>query len=129
MIEDPDLTLCILRYFSREDVPNPANKLVEELADDEFRGVDLGRLRYHVRCAQENGLLAARISRVATSQAVQYSFGFIDGLTAKGGEYVRNSQTGFWDKAVKEIEDGGASVTTNLMVKFLPMLIEKSLGI
>ena len=88
MIEDPDLTLCILRYFSREDVPNPANKLVEELADDEFRGVDLGRLRYHVRCAQENGLLAARISRVATSQAVQYSFGFIDGLTAKGGEYV-----------------------------------------
>ena len=37
MIEDPEITLEVLLYFARDEVPFPANKTVEDLlADDEL---------------------------------------------------------------------------------------------
>ena len=127
MIEDPELTRRILEYFASDEVKFPANKRVEELAEA-FPEVDFSRLKYHVRCAGENGLLIVNIREQSTFSSVHVIFGFISGLTAKGGDYVRGSRSKFWNEAKKKIINKGLEVTTSNLAETMFKLISTSLG-
>ena len=91
MIENPNLTRRILEYFASDDVKFPANKRVEELKAEAFPEVDLSCLKYHVKCAEENGLLTVTITEQATQQHVYFIFGYISGLRRHRKVCIQNS--------------------------------------
>ena len=128
MIEDPNLTRRILEYFASDDVEFPANKTVEELKAEVFPEVDLARVTYHVKCAAENGLLTVSIREESTFQSVYFVFGYISGLTATGGEYVRGSRSKYWDEAKEKVFSKGLELTTGNVLQAMSNLISAALA-
>ena len=128
MIEDPKLTLKILEYFARDDVTFPANVLVGDLAS-EFPDVDGSRFEYHVVCAIDNDLLIGRFTYTETFDRVHLTLGYLSGLTPRGGNYVKDSRTGLWDRAVERIKSTGAEATTDRIIALLHKLVADVLGI
>lgn len=118
MIEDPDLTLKILKHFARDDVGYPAHVSPNDLVK-EFPGESRSRINYHVMCAIDCEFLRGKYDRVAAARGVAYTFGFIDGLTKAGGDYVRNSETRLWDEAKKTIIEKGLAITTTHLITFM----------
>lgn len=116
MIEDPDLTRRILEYFANDAIDFPANVQVEQHLSAEFPEIGVSSLQYHVVCAIENGLLRGDVERTSMLEGVIVTIGYIDGLSAKGGNYVRNSRTTFWRQAWEKIESTGLEVTTERLV-------------
>lgn len=127
MIENVDLTLKILEHFARDDVGYPANLTVEHLKK-EFPDEGWDRITYHVRCAEECGLLEAQINEKHTFDGAIVNVGYISGLTASGGEYVRNARSKFRDEAKNEIIKSGLEVTTSLLAQVMGGLIARALG-
>ena len=113
MIENPEITLKILRIYARDETPWPANYRVEDivrLTDDFERNV----IEYHLICAIESELLRGSVNRTSTFAGSVYTFGYIDGLTAKGGEYVCNSENPeVWNKAKDYLISEGLKITTD----------------
>ena len=110
MIEDPKLTRDILEYFAQEEVGFPANVMVQRELADAFPDHELPILQYHVVCAFESDLLMGYFERQlgrGSIDGARISIGSIDGLTAKGGNYVRDSRTKFWGKAADKIKETG----------------------
>jgi len=128
MIEDPNLTRRILEYFASDDVKFPANKRVEELKAEAFSEVDLSRLKYHVKCAAENGLLTVSIREHSSFQGVHFVFGYISGLTAAGGEFVRGSRSKYWDEAKEKVFSKGLELTTGNVFQAMSNLISAALA-
>ena len=129
MIEDPEFTRQILEYFASDDVDFPANKTVEDDLVKAFGGYpNISKIEYHVMCAYENELLIGDYQEVRSFEGVTYNFGFINGLTAKGGDYVRDSRSKYWNEAWEKIKETGLEVTTKRLLEFLPVLILKALS-
>ena len=126
MIEDPDLTRRILEYFAGADVGFPADKTVQDLVDI-FPEADKPCLDYHVMCASQQDLLEATWSKTETLDGITYTISFISGLTAKGGNYVRDARSKFWQKAIDQIKDAGLEVTTDRLCGLIPNLISSAL--
>ena len=127
MIEDPNFTLKVLKYFAKEDVTFPANITADALHTEEFPDVTLDYLFYHIRCAVELGLLEAQCSDVPTTDGVIPFIGYISGLTAKGGEYVRNSETKFWGDALKKVREVGMAITTSTLLNCMNNLMANAI--
>lgn len=127
MIEDPDLTRRILGYFARPDVGFPADKTVQDHLVKIFPEVDEPCLVYHVMCASQQDLLMATWSKAETIDGIIYTIGFISGLTAKGGNYVRDARSKFWQKAIDKIKGEGLEVTTDRLCDLIPNLISAAL--
>lgn len=123
MIENPEFTLKVLKYFAGDDVPFPANADGEELRIREFPDVSSDYFLYHIKCAVELELLDAQCNEISTFDGVIYSLGFISGLTAKGGEYVRNAETKFWGLAMQKLEEKSAAITTSALLECMVGLI------
>lgn len=123
MIEKPDLTLNILRYFAREDVDYPSN-----LADSDLYQVfpeeDPASIKYSLLCAIRNGLLDGNVIDTSTSEGQDYMIAPISGLSPQGGEYVRNAER-HYGKAVDLIRSKGEAVTTSLLISVLGQLVMK----
>ena len=128
MIEDPKLTRRILEYFAQDDVPFPANATVADDLTSAFPDEKLSRLEYHVMCAEENELLIVNTRENSMMDGTEFVFGFISGLTAKGGEYVRGSRSKYWDEAYKQISNKGIEVTTKLLIQVMSKLMSSSLS-
>ena len=126
MIEDPDLTRRILEYFAWDDVGFPADKTVQDLVDM-FPEADEPCLVYHVMCASQQDLLLATWSKAETLDGITYTIGFISGLSAKGGNCVRDARSKFWQKAIDKIKDAGLEVTTDRLCGLIPNLISSAL--
>ena len=128
MIEDPKLTLRILQYFARDDVGYPANMTVQRHLRKEFPEVRVDKLQYHVVCAFENDLLQGDYERNVMFEGVSLNTGYIDGLTARGGDYVRDAGTKFWQDAWDKIEEAGIVVTTGLLVDVVAKLVRTAVS-
>ena len=113
MIENPEITLKILRIYARDETPWPANYCVEDivrLTDDFERNV----IEYHLICAIKSELLQGSVNKTSTLDGNLYTFGYIDGLTAKGSEYVCNSENPeVWNKAKDYLISAGLKITTD----------------
>ena len=125
VIEEPNLTCEILEYFASDEVSYPANKTIEDLRSF-FPGRSAACLSYHVLCAEEVGLLHAAITKKSSYGGVSLTIGYIDGLSPKGGDYVKQSKTKFWGQAVEKIRETGATVTTQLLSDMLIKLVRFS---
>ena len=129
MIENPELTRKILEYFASDEIRFPANKTLDDLKS-EFSDEELDVLAYHVSCAHEEGLLEVGLTKTSTlSDGELITVGWITGLTQPGGEYVRHSQTKFWNQAKNVIQETGQKVTTTALRDVLFMLTRKALGL
>ena len=134
MIENPEFTRQILEYFASSDVGFPANVQVQDLAErfQDKISPDVNDLEYvshHVICACQNDLLTAAWKRQEMLDGVVHTVGYIDGLTAKGGDYVRNSKSKYWQKAIDRIRDAGLTVTTSKICEVMPKLIDSAFGL
>ena len=128
MLEDPKITRDILEYFARDDVGFPANVMIQRELADAFPQQDLSVLRYHVLCALKSDLLMVASYDVQDRHdGVDIRFGHVIGLTAKGGNYVRDARTTFWDKAAAKIREAGLKVTTDRLVEVIADLTGKAL--
>ena len=128
MIEDVELTRKVLEFFAKEDVPFPANVTIDNLSDH-FPNEDPGRLNYHVMCAAENELLIVpEMNRVSTLKSATYVIGRIDGLTVKGGDYVKHSRTKFWQQAKEKCASLGLKQTTDILCNLVFKLVHGALG-
>lgn len=126
MIEDPNFTRDILEFFARDEISFPANIQVEDL-QREFPDKDLPVIEYHVMCALDSELLMGDYSETRTFDGVIVMIGYINGLTPRGGDYVRDSRTEFWERAWKRIRDSGLAVTTDRLIQVLAKLAEAAL--
>ena len=131
MLEDPKLTLKILKYFARDDIGFPSNKGVDDLVKEIPEATTREQIVYHVICAEENGLLKAYIhdDSVMGRGGRRYGISYMDGLTARGGEYVRASEGRFWDEAWNYLHKQGSQVTTQTLLLTAKQLFLKSIDV
>ena len=128
MLEDPKITRDILEYFARDDVGFPANVMIQRELADAFPQHDLSVLRHHVFCAFKSDLLMVASHDVQDRHdGVDIRFGHIIGLTAKGGNYVRDARTTFLDKAAAKIREAGLNATTDRLMEVIADLTAKAL--
>ena len=127
MIEDPKITRDILEYFARDDIGFPANVMVQRELADAFPQHDFSVLQYHVLCAFQSDLLMGFYESQDRHDGVDIRIGHIIGLTAKGGTYVRDARTRFWDKAIARISEAGLNATTDRLLEVIADLAAKAL--
>ena len=123
LIEDPRITLDILKYFARDEVGFPANVMVQRELDAAFPQYSLVTLKYHVFCAMKSGLLVVASYDIRdTHERAEINIGHIVGLTSAGSDYVRDSRTKLWDTAMAKLTDAGLEATTGRLVEVLPKI-------
>ena len=121
MIENPELTLKILRHFARDDVPFPSNLADEDLYQV-FPKEKPENIKYSLYCAIKTGLLKGSVIDTSTFDGDDYMISRIFGLSPKGGDYVRNAERHF-EKALDLIRKKGEAVTTSLLVQVVNQLV------
>ena len=127
IIENPEFTKEILEYFARDEIGFPANETYRTLHKNVFPEKSEAELLYHLSCCFDNGLLHGELLRSKALDGNYLGTGYIDGLTAKGGDYVRNSQTRYWDQACAKIKEVGVNMTTSNIIGCLNSLVEQAL--
>ena len=128
MIEDPNLTLEILKYFTRDEISWPANVDDRELINH-FSDISSDKVKYHLYCAIESGLLEGQFTRNAMLAGAFYTFGNLDGLTPEGGEYVRMaSSSSRWELIKNRITEAGLELTTRTAIQVTKNMIEGKLN-
>lgn len=125
MIEDPELSLRILRFFARDDIPYPSNLDFADLAAT-FESVSRPRLAYHVKCCMDAGLLDGDCHTLMTSHA-EILVGWMHGLSVAGGDYVRYADSKFWQRALDRFRNSGVPVTTRALATLLPKMVLEAL--
>ncbi|MCY4262482.1 MAG: hypothetical protein OXC97_04105 [Candidatus Dadabacteria bacterium] len=127
VIEDPKFTLKILEYFAQDDIGFPANLSANDLKAV-FPEKKLQELVYHLFCCHKNDLLMLNVIESHHVNGAEYMIDLIDGLSPRGGEYFRNSQTKYWDRACEELIQLGILVTTENIIPCLNLLIRKAIN-
>ena len=127
MIEDPKLTLRILQYIASDEISYPANVAVHDQLAKKFDEVDLPTLEYHVACAYRNDLLSGHYEEQQLFEGIITNFGYISGLTPKGGDYVRDAELTIWQDAWARIEQAGLMVTTDRLVEVVGNMAAEAL--
>ena len=123
MIENPELTLKILRHIARDDVAFPANLTLEDI-QAQFPGEDGDAIAYSVVCAFDAGfLMGGEYRRIRTGMQAHYRIANIDGLSRAGGEYVRAAAT-HYQEAVAAVRKMGWDVTTDAVSRMLRTLFD-----
>ena len=123
MIEDPNITLDILKYFASDEISWPAN-LDDRQIKNHFKNIPHRTVDYHLICAIDSELLRGAYTRHAVAGGAFYTFGRIDGLTVEGGEYVRNAAgSKVWDRAKCRLIEAGVEVTTQNLMLAIPEVI------
>ena len=125
MIEDPELSMRILRFFADDDIPYPSNLDFADLAVA-FEDVGQPRLAYHVKCCMDAGLLDGDCHTVMTSHA-EILVGWMHGLSVSGGNYVRYADSRLWKRALDRFRDSGVPVTTQALAAVLPQMVLEAL--
>lgn len=126
MIEDPKLTLDILKYFASDHIGFPAHVKVETLLDHYPQGTDT--IEYHLMCAIDNELLIGKYRIITAFEGSAIKVGILQGLTPKGGDYVRDSDSNLWEKARQSLIDQGIAVTTSRLVDSIARLVQESIA-
>ena len=127
VIENTELTLNILRHFARDDVPYPSNPTPRDL-HAVFRDQKPADIDYSVICAIEAELLDGEIRPVSLLAAREIMIPYMDGLSQKGGEYVRHSAS-HYERAVSKIRENGIEVSTDILSACVKQLVLKTLNL
>ena len=129
MIEDPNITLGILKIFAESETPWPAN-LSDENIKDRFKDVSQDTIEYHLICAIDSRLLRGFYSKdVLLSGGTTYTFGWLDGLTVEGSEYVRNaSNPKFMNMAKEHLKSAGLEITTKNLINVINVVMNNLLS-
>ena len=129
MIEDPKLTLDILKYFARDEISWPVNVTDRELKDH-FKNIPPDKVEYHLYCAIQNDLLIGDFERyIKFGGGASYVFGNLDGLTPEGGEYVRMaSSSSRWELIKNRITKAGLELTTRTAIQVTKNMIEEKIN-
>ena len=128
MIEDPKLTLEILKYFARDEISWPANVDDRELTNH-FSDISSDKVEYHLYCAIESGLLEGEFKRDAMLDGAFYTFGNLDGLTPEGGEYVQMaSSSSRWELIKNRVTEAGLKLTTRTAIQVTKNMIEEKIN-
>lgn len=128
MIENPELTLRILRYIAQDDVPFPANLTYEKLLE-EFPDEKPGAVACSVILAYKaNLLMGSGVHRTdyKSKAEAQFRIGLIDGLSPEGTFYVGNAKTQF-DKACELAKHMGWDLTSVAISQAMTHLWEAAL--
>ena len=123
MLETPKITLEILEHFAKDETPFPANETLETLCK-KLPQHDESTIKFHLICAYDNNLLLGGGYKRYTylAEGADYTFGWIDGLSHKGSEFVQMARTGLRKTALKKIKETGQKVTTDLLFQMLRTL-------
>lgn len=127
MIEDPELSLSILRFFARDSVPYPSNLDFHDDLVPAFEGVTPERLAYHVKCCMDAGLLDGDCEVAAAFDHSEIVVGWLHGLSTSGGNYVRYADSRFWRRALDRLRGSGVPATTQALATVLPKLALEAL--
>ena len=127
VIENTELTLKILRHFARDGVPYPSNLNPRDL-HAVFRDQKPADIDYSVICAIEVGLLNGKIQDVSTMAGREIMISFMDGLSQRGGEYVRHSAS-HYERAIGKIREAGIEVTTEILSACVKQMGLKTLNL
>ncbi len=130
MIEKPDLTLEILRYFAKDEVPYPANLQVSDIYAA-FPGKDQCDVDYSIICAIQTGLLVGDYQEIKAFEGSSLVIGFLSGLSPSGGEYVRHAGN-HYGKAISYLRKTNQAITTAAISSTVTRMVEiviKSLDI
>lgn len=126
MIEDPQITVRILKHFA-DNLEFPAHARVESLLKDIHPKIDEKTLKYHLYVCIENELLVGKYRIVTAFEGSDISIGVLEGLTPKGGDYVRDSDSHLWERARQSLIDQGIAVTTSRLVELIARLVQTSI--
>jgi len=122
MIENPKLTLKILQYFAKDEIPYPANLRIEDIYE-EFPEEDRNDLNYSVNCAIRYKLLDGDIIETSTLDGKFIAIGGLYGLSPQGGEYVRDARK-HYNKALECLKNLGESITTESIRSTVSHLVQ-----
>lgn len=126
MIEDPNLSLRILRYFAQDGITYPANLTLDQI-QPEFEDIEEDVLLYHLWICTEAGLLSGDIKHIKSFGTTRLMVMVLYGLTRIGGEYVRNAETGFWDQALEELRNQGIAITTSNLIHMVSRFVTEAM--
>lgn len=127
MIENPELTLNLLRHFARDDVPYPSNLEPADLYAA-FPDQNPADIDYSVICAIQSGLLDGDILDASTFDGRNIFISHMDGLSQAGGEYVRHAASQY-ERAINEIQKTGIEVSTDILSAYVKKLVFGALGL
>lgn len=126
MTEDVELTKRILGFYA-EEKKFPSRIGNEELKK-KFPEIEEQVLIAHLVWAYQAGMFIGKpFDRADLMGGPQYMIIEPDGLSKLGSDYVKYSRSGFWEKAKKYAKERSAPLTTDVLSKILPRLIEQSL--
>lgn len=127
MIEKPDLTLEILRYFAKDEVPYPANLQVSDVYA-EFPDKDQRDVAYSIICAIQTELLVGDYKEIKAFEGSSLVIGFLSGLSQRGGEYVRNATANnHYDKAISCLKKANQAITTAAISNTVTRMVETAI--
>ena len=123
MIENPEITLKILKAFAQDDVPWPAKFTIEDITNW-IDNCDRATIEYHLICAIDSGMLHGDYTKSTTFSGNIYTFGYFDGLTVEGGEYIRNFEnSNIWNLAKDKLISEGITITTRNMLSAISVVV------
>lgn len=99
---------------------------VETLLDHYPQSTDT--IEYHLMCAIDNELLIGKYRIITAFEGSAIKVGILQGLTPKGGDYVRDSDSNLWEKARQSLIDQGIAVTTSRLVDSIARLVQESIA-
>lgn len=128
MLEDPNVSLRILRYFAQDDVPYPANAEFDDVAA-ELSDIDKPTLAYHLKVCIDADLLDGNCVLTETFGGSELLFGWLHGLTSAGSDLVRYAaRRRRWRKALRLARRSG-SLTTQVVARVAADLVAHKLGL
>lgn len=128
MIENPNLTLDILKIFAETGTPWPANLSAADIKN-RFQNVSWDTIEYHLICAIDSKLLHGNYSTNVAFDGTIYTVGWLDGLTVGGNEYVRNASNPKILKMAKEhLILAGIEITTKNLINVIEVVTNNLLS-
>ena len=123
MIEDVELTRNILELYADED------RWPSAIGGSEIRQAFPKQseqcLIAHVVWAADSGMFKGEAYyRTEFISGTQYDFGYPDGLSKAGSDYIQYARSSLWERAKSNIQKQGVPLSTSLLAKVLPKLAE-----
>ena len=124
MIEDIELTRKILETYADED--EWPSKIEETDLRRAFPDVRDDILIAHLVWATDAGMFKGKgYYRVELMGGPEYGFGYPDGLSKVGSDYVHSArQSNLWEKGKKQIAEKGLPLSTSVMSRVLAKIIQ-----
>ena len=120
--EDVEFTRKIIEVFAKNPkFPSGIDEAsLAKSLDIQRAGPDGQKLRFHLKCAIDSGLIMGRCDRISTFEGSTYRIRGMDGLTPIGRYYYNKIDTPEkWKKAKDLCLEKGLHLATNLLIELV----------